>query len=680
MVIGSGKKVEMLAERTTPRLRALIGASILTATVCALGAGQTGSPQTGQSSSWRQHFSAAQSAQKDQDYTTAEKEYRTVLALKPGFAEVHMNLGLIYQLEGRIPEAMSEFRSALKRNPSLAGANFFLGVNYCQQGDGKHAIPYLRAAAHSQSSRADILSWLATAEEMAGDVPGEIATLQKALAVDPKNVDLRYLLGHAYERMGKHEVTALEKAAPGSARAEQLLGESYSASSEWPSAVLKFQNALGASAGTSGVHLELGEVLLRQGKLKRAAQEFEEELKLYPKSLRARVRQGEVKLIQGDLEGALQDWAGALNTDEARAELILGIRETGFGEAAFEQLPEALRQKLEGAAPELRSRDTASAHLALAFIAAQNAERSLVEEEANRMRASATASQSVGLCSEAAVRRLLNDERFTEATACGVRVLHSASSSDFRMQVALALFEAGDYQASLDALSKLSVGVRSSPEAAYWRARAYEKMATAAYLQLYRADANSYRMHQLMGDLAAARNDNPKAIEEYEAAIALKPSLPNLHYSLGHVFWKDMNVAETRAEFEAELKINPHHPGALNELGDTYLLEHQAEEALPYLIQAVAIESHNPDFHRDLGTAYGDLREYPKAAAEYVLALPGDTDGSVHYKLARVYQAMGQMEKAAQEFALSTAMNEKSHKKLEEQTERLDQIDKWVRD
>jgi len=118
----------------------------------------------------------------------------------------------------------------------------------------------------------------------------------------------------------------------------------------------------------------------------------------------------------------------------------------------------------------------------------------------------------------------------------------------------------------------------------------------------------------------------------------------------------------------------------LNELGDTYLLEHEAEKALPYLKEAVALEPHNPDFHRDMGTAYSDLHQYELAAAEFQLALAGDHDGSVHYKLARVYQAMGQKDKAAREFALSTAMNEESHKKLEKQTERLNQIDQWTRE
>jgi len=39
-----------------------------------------------------------------------------------------MNLGLVYQLQDRIPEAMTEFHRAITLKPALTGANFFLGV------------------------------------------------------------------------------------------------------------------------------------------------------------------------------------------------------------------------------------------------------------------------------------------------------------------------------------------------------------------------------------------------------------------------------------------------------------------------------------------------------------------------------------------------------------------------
>jgi len=142
------------------------------------------------------------------------------------------------------------------------------------------------------------------------------------------------------------------------------------------------------------------------------------------------------------------------------------------------------------------------------------------------------------------------------------------------------------------------------------------------------------------------------------------------------LLWKGLSVPEARVELEAELKINPSHAGALHDLGNTYLLEHQPEVGLPYLKRAEVAEPNDPDIHRDLGTAYFQLKDYNKAEAEYKLALANDQDGSVHYKLAKVYQLLGKRAEADREFAIYTAMNQETHSKLEQRGRRLADIER----
>jgi Tfp pilus assembly protein PilF len=283
-------------------------------------------------------------------------------------------------------------------------------------------------------------------------------------------------------------------------------------------------------------------------------------------------------------------------------------------------------------------------------------------------------------CSPAEVQQSLAHEKFSAFAHCMPQVLTPRPLASSGYAFARALFEAGDCEASLKLLSGLAPPDRNSPEASYWRARCYEKLATVAYLSLFQVDPNSYRLHQLMGDLDAAKGNDGNAIEEYRQAIALKPSLPNLHYSLGHLLWKDLKVSEARQELEAELVLNPRHAGALNDLGNTYLLEHQPDKALPYLSRALAADLQNLEIHRDLGTAYSELGDYAKAEAEFKVAVSADRDGSVHYKLARVYQALGQKVKAAREFELSTTLNAETHTKLEKQRERLSEVEKSAQD
>jgi tetratricopeptide (TPR) repeat protein len=635
-------------------------------------AAQTAAAPARASESAKTHFAAAQVAQQQGDYATAEREYKAVLATQSQFAEAHMNLGLVFQLENRVAEAMVEFRRALKIKPILTGANFFLGIDYCSMGRGTDALPYLRAAVRTDPKRPETWLWLATAEQLSGRNLAGVETLKRGLGLHPQNVDLLYLLGHAYENLGKTEVAGLEKIAPASSWSEQLLGESYATGSNWTYAVIRFQNALAIPPARPGVHVGLGEVLLRAHRLESAAREFEEEVRLAPNSVRALVRRGETRLIQGDAERSLRDWEKAITIDETQAEQVLSIREAGFGDAASEQLPDAWVEKIERFAAWFRDQRSPAAHFALAFLTSQRGSLSGAVEELTRLEGG-NSPVLPGACTVGAIEADLDGQRFSNVALCISKSSANLPGS-LGVPAAQALFEVGDYEASLRLLSTLPAKHAQSPAAFYWRARCYEKLATVAYLRLYQADPDSYRAHQLLGDLAALKGDDNKAIEEYRAALAPKPTVPNLHYSLGHLLWKNLQTEQARAEFEAELRINPRHTGALHDLGNTYLLEHEPEKALAYLNNALASDSGDPELHRDLGTGYSELRDYRKAEAEFKMAVAADTDGSIHYKLARAYQALGEKERAATEFALSTKMNRESHRKLEQQTERLKDI------
>lgn len=380
-------------------------------------AAQTGPQQPASDAEIQSHFAAAQQAQRHNDYVTAEKEYKSVVALAPEFAEVHMNLGLVYQLQNRFPEAMTEFRRALKLKPSLTGANFFLGVDYCKMGEGPQAVQYLKTALKASPNQPEIWLWLATAQEISGDLDAEVATMRQALSSHPKDVDLLYLLGHAYEQLGKQEVARMEKISPESFRKEQFLAESYAASNEWPSAVIHFQNALAAAPQQVGLHVELGEVLLHAGKVNQAAREFDEELQLNPQSLRALVRRGEIELIQENIDAALKYWSQAIAIDELQVERILGLREPGFADSSSEQLPSTLLAKVEPLSTELRTQNIPAARLALAFLAAQtgNPPQLASEDHPAGSQAQEATAES---CSEAHMNRLLRQDRFSQIASC----------------------------------------------------------------------------------------------------------------------------------------------------------------------------------------------------------------------------------------------------------------------
>ncbi len=112
------------------RLLALVALAVAALNLAA----QTTTQKPDSDAEIQSHFAAAQQAQSQNDYGTAEKEYKIVIAVAPEFAEVHMNLGLVYQLQNRYPEAMTEFRRALEIKTVANGREFFHGSRLLQNG------------------------------------------------------------------------------------------------------------------------------------------------------------------------------------------------------------------------------------------------------------------------------------------------------------------------------------------------------------------------------------------------------------------------------------------------------------------------------------------------------------------------------------------------------------------
>jgi tetratricopeptide (TPR) repeat protein len=561
------------------------------------------------------------------------------------------------------------FEKAVRLKPDLAGAQFFLGVDYCKLGDAKRATPHLEAAVRARPDLPDAWSWLASAYQLTGRTSRQVNTLQAGLRANPDSIDLLYLLGQAYQQLGKDAADRVQQKDPHSSFLQQLLAENYAASGYLPVALVHLENALKASPDRAGLHLAMAEVLLHAGNLKRAEEEIAAELRIAPHSLRAVVRRGEVEFLRGDVPQALADWSQALALDPARCELILGVRESGFGDTSQEKLPDDLRVQLTRRRAQVESQSGPASRLALAFISTQ--------EDATAAVASATetgdldAAQSISACTVPQIQAWLAADLLQPVAACSTRILQQPAATGLRLEIARALYETGHAERALAALESLAPGQADSPEAYYWTARCYNRLALATYLHLFEVDPDSPRAHQVLGDIDETRGEDAKAIEEYDKALAKRPTLPNLHYQIGHLEWKSYKTGEARRQFQAELAMNPRHAGALFDLGSTYLQEHQPDKALVFLKRVYDLDPRYPDLHRFMGIAYTQMNRYAAAEKELRIAAPSDQDGAIHYQLARVYTALGKSAQAQQEFALSNQLHVLTHRANEERVRRI---------
>jgi len=184
-----------------------------------------------------------------------------------------------------------------------------------------------------------------------------------------------------------------------------------------------------------------------------------------------------------------------------------------------------------------------------------------------------------------------------------------------------------------------------SSEALYWRAKAANELALQAFFRLGQLPA-SVEFHQLQAEVARNQNQHMQSVKEWRAALALAPGDPRLEEELAVSLFlaKDFKAALEAAA--GPLKASPQSPELNFVVGDSWLRLEDPEKAVPFLEAALAADPKLREADASLGLALARLGKYAEAVRHLEKSLELDDDGSLHYQLARAYQAAGSGEKA----------------------------------
>lgn len=164
-------------------------------------------------------------------------------------------------------------------------------------------------------------------------------------------------------------------------------------------------------------------------------------------------------------------------------------------------------------------------------------------------------------------------------------------------------------------------------------------------------NAESAESDMLAGEALDEMKDSTGAIQQFRAAIKVNTKEPNVHFGLGYLLWKLDRYEEAGNEFEAELANVPDHVLALAYLGDVKMKLQDPDSARPILEKVLAIDPGLELAHLDLGILYFDAGRRDEALRQLIAAEKVDPeDVSVHWRLARIYQAMGKKDEAKVEF------------------------------
>ena len=346
-----------------------------------IGSGALSAQQAGRNVAARQ-FAEAAAATARRDFARAEEQYRKVIEQDPRSSEALNNLGMVYYLEHKYPEAEETLARAVKFDPSLTNARVLLGASLWREGKLDRAIAELERALGaplSDSAEKTARTALHGALFAQENYARALEALKPLADKYPQDVDVEYSLGQTYLQLAAQNFRKIALTDPESYRIHQILGESLARQGRYRDAILEYKLALARRPDLPGIHYQIGLLYWvnepnREGE-DAALSEFEEELKINPYHPWSEYRLGQVYRKRKQTSEADSHFRRAIALDNTLAPARLALASELEAQGNLE---EAQRQ-FETA--ERLDPDNSGVHFRLAKIYKQRGDQTSAAEE-----------------------------------------------------------------------------------------------------------------------------------------------------------------------------------------------------------------------------------------------------------------------------------------------------------
>jgi tetratricopeptide (TPR) repeat protein len=285
-------------------------------------------------------------------------------------------------------------------------------------------------------------------------------------------------------------------------------------------------------------------------------------------------------------------------------------------------------------------------------------------EEAARLQPSDPAIQfNVGLT-------LYTMGRYRQALAPLEKALaHPPSASRARFLRGTVFFQAGEHEACVREVESLRTDPNQGEEVLFMLTESYRslgrtKEAQDAFGELNRLYPDSAFLHRLMGMAYDARSEYPKALEEFRAALRVRPGMPEIAFAIGYIHWKLRQYEEARAWLSKELATQPCYARAHHYLAEMEREAFRLKEAAQSYRKALDCDPALYDSWLGLGLVIEQEGRWDEALGVYRRLVDlRPQEPQPHFKLATALMKSGKREEAQAEL-------DKAKKLLAEQQER----------
>jgi tetratricopeptide (TPR) repeat protein len=161
----------------------------------------------------------------NQLYPEAQACFRTAVALDPDVPLARLHLAITTMDAGETEEAVALYRQLAADEPDLAPAQHRLGDALLEAGDIEGAAAAFERVIESAPGAPEGYIGLADAKLQAGDPRTAVGLLETALRIRPGDGMAHFLLGSAYQRLGRGEDAARELALGANAGKRPMIDE-----------------------------------------------------------------------------------------------------------------------------------------------------------------------------------------------------------------------------------------------------------------------------------------------------------------------------------------------------------------------------------------------------------------------------------------------------------------------
>ena len=147
----------------------------------------------------------AREAEARGDWQSAEQRYQKALELAPYWAEVFVNLGVVYNRLGRIEDAIRSFTAAAKLDKNLVAAPLNLGITQFRASRHQEALPPLRRVIQLEPQNSQARQLIALSLIALERFREAAIELERLRAVNKSDPALLLALGQAYMRLKQYD-------------------------------------------------------------------------------------------------------------------------------------------------------------------------------------------------------------------------------------------------------------------------------------------------------------------------------------------------------------------------------------------------------------------------------------------------------------------------------------------